>query len=116
MARAWVALLGAGLLLQGIAGSGVKWLTGRTDDLLHNGLHAASGVLALAALAGPSWPRRFALAFGAAYLTLGVAGPWLGGSWLPLGRVDHVFHALVGAATVAVGAAAVRAARQAAAA
>jgi len=43
--------------------------------------------------------------FGAFYLALAAAGALVGVSpaWLPLGPADHVFHALVGATSGALG-------------
>src|SRR5262249_12682818 len=83
--------------------------------MVHNLVHLISGALALyfgfAASAGGA--RGFCLIFGVVYLLLAVCGWFLGtgpehmfhvGELLTLGKVDHIFHVLLGVVFLAGGA------------
>ena len=97
------------LVLQALLGTAGKLAQGRSDDLVHNGLHLLSGLPGLVLARGPrakARAGRFALAFGLFYAGLGALG-WV---WpnplglLPLGPADHLFHLVVGTLTLAAGA------------
>jgi hypothetical protein len=73
---------------------------GRTDDLVHDGVHLIPGALGVALpLSGVAvGARLFALRFGS-----------LGWFWsnrlgvLPLGPADHAFHLVIGSLTLRIG-------------
>lgn len=109
VARRYVRLLGAFLVLQALGGGAVKLVQGRGDDLPHAGLHLVSGMVALWASSprrASCAPSRFAVGFGVLYLLLGALGqldaPAVAA--LHLEAPDQVFHVVVGAATFSIGA------------
>jgi hypothetical protein len=119
MAKTVCKLLGLVLLLVGVLG-----FTHLLDSLgahvgptyaAHNAVHIVSGLLALyfgfAGSAGGA--RGFCFLFGLVYLALGLCGWFLGtgadhmfniGTFLTLGKMDHIIHLVVGVAFLAGGA------------
>lgn len=115
-------ILGAAFILVGLVGFFSHNFLGTHLSWAHNLVHLVSGALAIyfGAKADSSHARLFAIIFGIVYLSLGVAGYWLGtsnavtlpgeaftGSFddkifrpipgiLELGRADHVVHLLLG--------------------
>jgi hypothetical protein len=118
MAKTVCKLLGLVLLLVGVLG-----FTHLLDSLgahvgpayaAHNAVHIVSGLLALYfGFAGSSGSARgFCLLFGLVYLALGLCGWFLGtgvehmfniGSFLMLGKMDHIIHIILGVAFLAGG-------------
>jgi hypothetical protein len=119
MAKTVCKLLGLVLLLVGVLG-----FTHLLDSLgahvgptyaAHNAVHIVSGLIALyfgfAGSAGGA--RGFCFLFGLVYLALGLCGWFLGtgaghefhlGTFLMLGKMDHIIHIVVGVAFLAGGA------------
>lgn len=106
MAKTISTILGVVFLLAGIAGFVAPNLLGFHLSTVHNLVHIVTGALSLYfGLSGTlSAARTFAIAFGAVYALLGVAG-FIAGSGadrmleigpLMLGTVDHTFHVIVG--------------------
>lgn len=100
--------LGVALVVQSLGGAVVKAAGGRLDDLAHTALHLLVGVLAVLAARRhrEADARLFAAVFGAVYLLLAALG-WAGSTVvgvLHLEGADHVFHSVVGAASLLVGA------------
>ena len=106
----YVRALGLLLVVQGLGGAVAKLSGGDAADVAHSGVHLLSGVVGLAMATGPGAherARRFARGFGVFYLALGLVGP----AWrnpfgvMPLGPADHLFHLIIAALTLVVGAA-----------
>lgn len=121
MAKTICKILGVVFLIVGLAGFAAPGLLGTHLSLLHNIIHIASGAIALyLGFAGTlSAARMFCIVFGAVYLLLGVLGFALGAPAAPtvagmtgmpsdpnlwkvipgqleFGRMDHIFHLLLG--------------------
>ncbi|MEV6243253.1 DUF4383 domain-containing protein [Lentzea sp. NPDC051838] len=83
----------------------VTFVAGDSADFAHNTVHLVSGLAALG-FGFTRWARTFAVVFGGAYLTLGLAGLALGelhiGS-LHLMTGDHVFHVVLGSVVLLAG-------------
>lgn len=76
----------------------VTFVAGDSADFAHNTIHLVSGLAALG-FGFTRWARTFAVAFGGAYLTLGVVGLAAGelhAGPLHLMTGDHVFHVVLG--------------------
>ena len=113
MARTFTLVLGVVMLLVGILGyllnpAGGLLLGAFAVDGVHNAIHLATGVLALAA-AFMGWSRVFCQAFGVVYLLIGVlglvatdsAGMLLG--MLHNNMADSFLHLAIGGAAAYVG-------------
>ncbi len=119
MAKTVCKLLGLVFLIVGIAGIFSHNLLGAHLTMPHNMVHIVSGVIALYfGFSGSySGARGFCLVFGLVYLLLGVCGWFLGtgaehmfnippgnSPLLMLGKMDHIFHVLLGVVFLAGGA------------
>ena len=76
LAKTYVVLSGAILVIVGVAGFYRREMFHLTFPLAHNLFHLLSGIIALwmALAAGPNGVRQFGLIFGAIYTTLAIAG------------------------------------------
>ena len=107
MAKTYATVVGAVLLLLGIAGLFMKDLAGMVHFVpAHNIFHIASGILGLySGIRGKKLPIAFARVFGLLFTSVGILGfvhlaqldP------LQLNAVYNVVHLLVGIAGLAVG-------------
>src|SRR5260370_4848980 len=106
MAKTVCKLLGVIFVIVGIAGFVAPTLLGEHLSPVHNLVHVVSGAIALyfgfAGSAGAA--RGFCVLFGIVYLLLGICGWFLGtgpdhmfniGTFLMLGKVDHIIHILL---------------------
>ena len=108
MAKTVCKLLGVIFLLVGVCGFVKPDLVGAHLTPAHNLVHIVSGVIALYfGFAGSlSGAKSFCLVFGIVYLALGFLGMFVFGTgadkmWdvagiLRLGKIDHLFHVVVG--------------------
>ena len=107
MSKTVCKILGVVFVLVGICGFIMPTLLGAHLTPAHNLVHIVSGAIALFfGFAGSaSGARGFCLVFGVVYLLLGVAGWFIGegpdrmfnvGTLLMFGKVDHLFHVLLG--------------------
>jgi uncharacterized protein DUF4383 len=119
LAQLYSLVVGAALLLAGIAGFLVDSSFGplgsnvEGDNLvlfevngIHNIVHVASGALGLAMWRSPASARVFALGFGAVYLLVTVLGFAMGDNVLgiiPINAADNVLHLAIAALGLAVG-------------
>src|SRR5437016_5246453 len=119
MAKTVCKLLGLIFVIVGIAGIFSHDLLGAHLNMAHNMVHIVSGVIALyfGFSGSASGARGFCLLFGLVYLLLGVCGWFLGagpehmfniGSLLMLGKMDHIFHILLGVIFLEIGRASCR--------
>ena len=120
IAKAWMIAVGVALLGAGLLGFVDNPIASEREDALfhvdavHNVVHIATGLIALAIgafLHGRDLARG-AIAFGAAYALVLVAtliSPELFGIFsMPVNAADHGLHAVLAVGSVAVGAAAMR--------
>jgi len=109
LAKIYVVLSGAILVVVGIAGFFRHEMFNLTFPPAHNVFHLGSGVIALWAGFGKSanGPRRFGLIFGAIYTALAIAGFLglhdLGSIQLDLNTHFNVIHLGVGLLSLAAG-------------
>jgi len=109
LAKIYVVLSGAILVVVGIAGFFRHEMFNLTFPPAHNVFHLGSGVIALWAGLGKSanGPRRFGLIFGAIYTALAIAGFLglrdLGSIQLDLNTHFNVIHLGVGVLSLAAG-------------
>jgi len=109
LAKIYVVLSGAILVVVGIAGFFRHEMFNLTFPPAHNVFHLGSGVIALWAGLGKSanGPRRFGLIFGAIYTALAIAGFLglhdLGSIQLDLNTHFNVIHLGVGLLSLAAG-------------
>jgi hypothetical protein len=103
LARAYLLLLGAGLLIEGAAllfAAAINLAVPYALDSRHNALHVIWGLLILGVLAtsrDSSWLVSLALVFGVFYLGLAFAGMLLVNPFgFLLGPGENVFHLIVG--------------------
>jgi hypothetical protein len=83
----------------------VTFVAGDSADFAHNTVHLVSGLAALG-FGFTRQARNFAVAFGGAYLTLGVIGLMVGELHvgpLHLMTGDHVFHMVLGSVVLLAG-------------
>jgi hypothetical protein len=120
LTRLYVAILGAGLLLDGalllaLNALGVSPPTVNTTDTRHNLLHVAWGLALLGVFARSGGPHAIraawaALVFGTFYVALGIVGLTMSQPFgLQLGPGENGFHLLVGPLALVLGAWALRA-------
>jgi len=118
LVRVYVAVLGAGLLLDGVSllilnGLGAQ-VAINTSDWRHNLLHVVWGIalLVVSVLARDGrelWAAWAALVFGTFYVALGVLGLTLDQPFgLQLGPGENAFHFVVGPLALVLGAWAIR--------
>ena len=107
MAKTYATVVGAVLLLLGIAGLFMKDLAGMVHFVpAHNIFHIASGILGLySGIRGKKLPIAFARVFGLVYTAIGILGFVHMAQLEPLqlNAVYNVVHLLVGIAGLAVG-------------
>ncbi len=121
MAKTIAAILGVVFIIVGVAGFFSPGLGGAHLSRLHNGVHLASGALALyfGTVGSLKGAKAFCIIFGLVYLLLGAAGMVLGAPGTPtmvgmamgpdsrlfvvvpgqleLGARDHLIHLVLGA-------------------
>jgi len=115
MSKTVCKLLGIVFVIVGVAGFVAPTLLGAHLMPVHNLVHLVSGAIALYfGFAGSEGAAKgFCIIFGIVYLLLGVCGWFLGtgpehlfhvgGEMLTLGKVDHIFHVLLGVVFLAGG-------------
>jgi hypothetical protein len=108
LVRAYLLLVGTGLLLEGAAllvAAAIHLAVPFALDSPHNALHVVWGLLILLGLATSRDPRRLttlALVFGVFYTTLALVGMSLVNPFgLVLGPGENLFHLMVGLASIA---------------
>ncbi|HWO76668.1 MAG TPA: DUF4383 domain-containing protein [Bacillus sp. (in: firmicutes)] len=103
----YVRLISILFIIQASFGIFQKLYEGRTDDLVHNILHALIGIIGALSSFGENKfvkSRKFLLGLSLFYFCLGLIG-WF---WpnpfglIPLGVADNIFHVLVGLLSFAV--------------
>jgi hypothetical protein len=109
LAQLFCLIAGAGLLLEGIYGfAAVGSSLGSPGQGWHNIVHLVSGAGLLTLSRGPGTARAAALGFGVFYLAIALAGLIDGedvAGLIPAGGIDVSLHALLGAVSLAAGAA-----------